>query len=65
MQYDCLGPDQVSVIRNREVSLIQRSCKYMFQYGTVNGRPYNGGVLNLEGRNRGSTVLDAVRNIHM
>ena len=27
MQYDCLGPDHVSIFRNREVALIQRSSK--------------------------------------
>ena len=35
MQYDRLGPDQASVIQNREVSLIRRSSKYTFQWLTV------------------------------
>ena len=54
MQYDRLELDQASVIHNREVSLIRRSSKYMFLWltGTVDGRPYNGGVLNSEVRNR-------------
>ena len=45
----------MSVIWNREVSLIRRSGKYTFYgqpFGTVDGRLYNGGVLNSEGRNK-------------
>ena len=40
MQYDRLGMDRASVIRNREVSLIWRSSKYMFLwlFGTIDGR---------------------------
>ena len=52
MQHDRLGRDPVSVIQNREVSLIRRSGKYGRPFGTVDGHPYNRDVLNSEGRNR-------------
>ena len=52
MQRDRLGQDHASIIRNREVSLVQRSDKYMFlwrPFGTVDGRLYNGGILIFRG----------------
>ena len=55
MQYDRVGLDHASVIRNGEVFLIRRSSKYTSLWvtiGTVDRRPYNRGVLNSEGRNR-------------
>ena len=55
MQYDRLGWDHVSIIWNREVSLIRRSSKYTRFYcrpfWTVDGH-LSRGVLNSEGHIR-------------
>ena len=59
--YDHLGPDHASVIENREVSLIRRSSKYTFLCLVVDQCPYNGGVLDSEGRNREVPLYIGVR----